>query len=96
MFKEGLLEGKRILITGGGTGLGKEIAAKYLQLGAEVWIAGRRGAVLDRLEFNLQNCGGRGSLPQPARTRSLQRHASLELMSLSTTRAETGPKRSSA
>ena len=26
MFKEGLLKGKRILITGGGTGLGKEIA----------------------------------------------------------------------
>ena len=37
----------RILITGGGTGLGKEIATRYLQLGAEVWIAGRRGAVLD-------------------------------------------------
>ncbi len=47
MFKEGLLKGKRILITGGGTGLGKEIAAKYLELGAEVWIAGRRGAVLE-------------------------------------------------
>src|SRR5512134_1675912 len=47
MFKEGLLKGKRILITGGGTGLGKEIAARYLQLGAEVWIAGRRGAVLE-------------------------------------------------
>jgi NAD(P)-dependent dehydrogenase (short-subunit alcohol dehydrogenase family) len=47
MFKEGLLKGKRILITGGGTGLGKEIATRYLQLGAEVWIAGRRGAVLD-------------------------------------------------
>jgi NAD(P)-dependent dehydrogenase (short-subunit alcohol dehydrogenase family) len=47
MFKEGLLKGKRILVTGGGTGLGKEIAARYLQLGAEVWIAGRRGAVLD-------------------------------------------------
>ena len=47
MFKEGLLEGKRILITGGGTGLGKEIAAKYLALGAEVWIAGRRGGVLE-------------------------------------------------
>ena len=41
MFKEGLFTGKRILITGGGTGLGKEIAAKYLELGAEVWIAGR-------------------------------------------------------
>ena len=28
MFKEGLLKGKRILVTGGGTGLGKEIAAQ--------------------------------------------------------------------
>ena len=47
MFKEGLLEGKRILITGGGTGLGKEIAARYLQLGAELWLAARRGPVLE-------------------------------------------------
>jgi NAD(P)-dependent dehydrogenase (short-subunit alcohol dehydrogenase family) len=47
MFKEGLLKGKRILVTGGGTGLGKEIAARYLQLGAELWLAGRRGPVLD-------------------------------------------------
>jgi NAD(P)-dependent dehydrogenase (short-subunit alcohol dehydrogenase family) len=47
MFKEGLLEGKRILVTGGGTGLGKEIAARYLQLGAEIWIAARRGPVLE-------------------------------------------------
>jgi NAD(P)-dependent dehydrogenase (short-subunit alcohol dehydrogenase family) len=47
MFKEGLLKGKRILITGGGTGLGKEIAARYVGLGAELWIAGRRGGVLE-------------------------------------------------
>src|SRR5882672_10908355 len=47
MFKEGLLKGKRILVTGGGTGLGKEIAAKYLELGAELWLCGRRGAVLE-------------------------------------------------
>lgn len=47
MFQDGLLKGKNILITGGGTGLGKEIAAKYLQLGADVWIAGRRGGVLE-------------------------------------------------
>jgi NAD(P)-dependent dehydrogenase (short-subunit alcohol dehydrogenase family) len=59
MFKEGLLRGKRILITGGGTGLGKEIAARYLQLGAEVWIAGRRGAVLDSSAKELtDNFGG--------------------------------------
>jgi NAD(P)-dependent dehydrogenase (short-subunit alcohol dehydrogenase family) len=48
MFQDGLLKGKRILITGGGTGLGREIAAKYLALGAELWICGRRGGVLDQ------------------------------------------------
>jgi NAD(P)-dependent dehydrogenase (short-subunit alcohol dehydrogenase family) len=47
MFKEGLFKGKRILVTGGGTGLGKEIAKRYAELGAELWIAGRRGGVLD-------------------------------------------------
>ena len=47
MFQEGLLKGKRILITGGGTGLGREIAARYLALGAELWICGRRGPVLE-------------------------------------------------
>src|SRR5712692_11093646 len=47
MFKEGLLKGKRILITGGGTGIGKQIAARYLELGAELWLCGRRGPVLE-------------------------------------------------
>jgi NAD(P)-dependent dehydrogenase (short-subunit alcohol dehydrogenase family) len=53
MFKEGLFQGKRILITGGGTGLGKEIAARYLELGAELWIAGRRGGVLEETSKEL-------------------------------------------
>ena len=48
MFRDGLLKGKNILITGGGTGLGKEIAAQYLALGAGLWIAGRRGGVLEQ------------------------------------------------
>src|SRR6476661_5635454 len=47
MFKQDLLKGKRILVTGGGTGLGREIAARYLALGAELWLAGRRGGVLE-------------------------------------------------
>ena len=58
MFKEGLLKGKRILITGGGTGLGKEIAAGYLKLGAEIWIAGRRGAVLEETARELMRAHG--------------------------------------
>src|SRR5260221_6885374 len=58
MFKEGLLKGKRILVTGGGTGLGKEIATRYLQLGAEIWIAGRRGAVLEETAASLMKTHG--------------------------------------
>jgi NAD(P)-dependent dehydrogenase (short-subunit alcohol dehydrogenase family) len=54
MFKEGLLRGKRILITGGGTGLGKEIAARYAELGAEIWLAGRRGGVLQETASELK------------------------------------------
>ena len=33
MFKDGLLRGRRILVTGGGTGLGKGMAEKFLALG---------------------------------------------------------------
>ena len=47
MFRDGLLKGKRILVTGGGTGLGREMAEDYLRLGAEVYICGRRKNVLD-------------------------------------------------
>src|SRR5580698_10610367 len=46
MFKDNLLKGKRILVTGGGSGLGKQIAAKYLELGADLYICGRRDSVL--------------------------------------------------
>lgn len=47
MFRDGALKGKRILVTGGGTGLGKEMAEDYLRLGAAVYICGRRKNVLD-------------------------------------------------
>jgi len=47
MFTKDLLKGKRILVTGGGSGLGKEIAAKYLELGADIYICGRRESVLE-------------------------------------------------
>ncbi len=46
MFRTDLLHSKRILITGGGTGLGKAMAHRFLQLGATVYICGRREDVL--------------------------------------------------
>ena len=33
MFKNDLLKGKRILVTGGGTGLGKEMSRYFLKFG---------------------------------------------------------------
>ncbi|SVB51683.1 uncharacterized protein METZ01_LOCUS204537, partial [marine metagenome] len=47
MFKDNLLKGKKILVTGGGTGLGKEMSEHYIQHGAEVVICGRRESVLE-------------------------------------------------
>src|SRR5580692_5008311 len=46
MFRTDLLRNQRILITGGGTGLGKAMAHRFLQLGATVYICGRREEVL--------------------------------------------------
>ena len=46
MFRNDLLHSKRILITGGGTGLGKAMAHRFLELGASVCICGRREDVL--------------------------------------------------
>jgi NAD(P)-dependent dehydrogenase (short-subunit alcohol dehydrogenase family) len=47
MFKPGLMAGERVLISGGGTGLGKVMAEACLMLGATVYICGRRGGVLE-------------------------------------------------
>lgn len=48
MFRNDILAGKRILITGGGTGLGRQIGEGYLRLGAELYICGRRRGVLEQ------------------------------------------------
>jgi NAD(P)-dependent dehydrogenase (short-subunit alcohol dehydrogenase family) len=47
MYQPTLLTGQRILVTGGGTGLGKAMAEKFLALGADVAICGRRKQVCD-------------------------------------------------
>ncbi len=47
MFQANLLKDERVLITGGGTGLGKSMGRRMLELGADLVICGRREAVLE-------------------------------------------------
>ncbi|MGB7603468.1 MAG: SDR family oxidoreductase [Candidatus Sulfotelmatobacter sp.] len=53
MFRADLLANKRILITGGGTGLGKAMAHRFLELGAAIYICGRREGVLKKASTEL-------------------------------------------
>ena len=53
MFRDGLMAGERILVTGGGTGLGREMAEAFLKLGATVYICGRRQNKLDETAAEL-------------------------------------------
>jgi NAD(P)-dependent dehydrogenase (short-subunit alcohol dehydrogenase family) len=47
MFEKDLLSGKRILITGGGSGLGAAMGRRFVELGAELIICGRRLELLE-------------------------------------------------
>jgi NAD(P)-dependent dehydrogenase (short-subunit alcohol dehydrogenase family) len=58
MFTPHLLKNKHILITGGGTGLGRAMAEQFLKLGAEVSICGRRKAVCDETAAALMAAHG--------------------------------------
>src|ERR1044072_8054678 len=60
MFRDQLLAGPRILCTGGGIALEKSMAARFLELGAEVHICGRRKIVCDETATELMDqYGGR-------------------------------------
>ncbi len=63
MFRDDLLRNKRILITGGGTGLGKAMAQRFLQLGATLYICGRREEVLQSTVAELGPQGPIHGLP---------------------------------
>ena len=63
MFRKDLMQGERILVTGGGTGLGKEMAEGFLKLGAEVHICGRRGGVCEETAAELMDLHGGKVVP---------------------------------
>ena len=58
MFQEGLFKGKKILVTGGGTGLGRGMAERLLGLGAEIAICGRRRSVCEATAAELMKAHG--------------------------------------
>ena len=70
MFRADLLQKKRILITGGGTGLGKGMAQRFLSLGATVYICGRRKEVLSATQQELRETTGGSIHALPCDVRS--------------------------
>ena len=65
MFEKNLLNGKTIVITGGGTGLGKSMSRRFGELGANLVISGRRKEKLEetadefsKLGINVLTCPG--------------------------------------
>src|SRR3978361_1816620 len=54
MFEKGLLSAKRILITGGGSGLGAAMGRRFVELGAELIICGRQLELLEQTAAQLR------------------------------------------
>ena len=63
MLKEGALKGKTIVVTGGGTGLGRAIGKYCLELGAEIIITSRKLDVLEKSAEELEKETGGKVLP---------------------------------
>ncbi|MDP6339893.1 MAG: 2,4-dienoyl-CoA reductase [Candidatus Marinimicrobia bacterium] len=57
MFESGLLKDKTIIITGGGTGLGKSMATRFAELGANLVITSRRQKVINETAEELRQHG---------------------------------------
>ena len=61
MFEKTLLSGRAILITGGGTGLGRSMALRFAELGAKLHLAGRREQPLRETCDAIRAAGGAAS-----------------------------------
>src|SRR3546814_16254632 len=58
MFRVDLLQNKRILVTGGGTGIGNAMATRFAQLGARVYIASRRRSMIEESARQMEEATG--------------------------------------
>ena len=59
MFDKQLLKDKSIIVTGGGTGLGKSMALRFAELGADLVITSRRKEVIEKTAEELREHGGK-------------------------------------
>ena len=59
MFDKQLLNDKSIIVTGGGTGLGKSMATRFAELGADLVITSRRKEVIEKTAEELRDHGGK-------------------------------------
>jgi len=61
MFQKDLLDGRTIMITGGGTGLGRAMALRFAELGANVFLVGRRESPLRETADDIRAKGVRAA-----------------------------------
>jgi citronellol/citronellal dehydrogenase len=59
VFRDGLFKDKVVLVSGGGTGLGKAAAEQFARLGASLIICGRDAERLEAAAADLRKFGGR-------------------------------------
>ncbi len=72
MLRDGALEGKVIMITGGGTGLGRSMGEYFLELGAKLAICGRRVEVLEKAAGEMMAAKGGEVFFHPCDVRSFE------------------------
>ena len=90
MFEKGLLAGKRILVTGGGSGLGAAMGRRFVELGAELIICGRRLELLETTALRMRSelggkvgvigCDIRDSVAVDAMMEEIWREAPLDVL----------------